>query len=308
MIEGELYQLTKNGDAGITEEEHFDIIRRKTAYLFGGCAQIGGMLGKVSTRAASRRCGVRLQPRHRVSAGRRPARLHRRRRGARQADRRRPARRQDDAAAHPPAAAGRRRARPADHPRHHRRAHRDAGAVARAAAAASRSTRRSTTRTAAPSSSPSAPRSRSTRSRRARSATRCSRCPTTCCRETGDARRCIGMHACRSRRIRELRDADPPSRRALLHPQRSRDLRRGVRPAAARARAARGGASRSRHARFADAARRRPAGRRLRDRRAPRADAQPRQRLQRGGAARVRRARAQGRAASATRRSRTSPS
>ena len=47
MIEGELYQLTKNGDADITEEQHFDIIRRKTAYLFGGCAQIGGMLGKV---------------------------------------------------------------------------------------------------------------------------------------------------------------------------------------------------------------------------------------------------------------------
>ena len=45
MIEGELYQLTKNGDADITEDEHFDIIRRKTAYLFGGCAQIGGMLG-----------------------------------------------------------------------------------------------------------------------------------------------------------------------------------------------------------------------------------------------------------------------
>jgi octaprenyl-diphosphate synthase len=48
MIEGELYQLTKNGDAAITEDEHFDIMRRKTAYLFGGCAQIGGMLGKVS--------------------------------------------------------------------------------------------------------------------------------------------------------------------------------------------------------------------------------------------------------------------
>jgi octaprenyl-diphosphate synthase len=47
MIEGEIFQLTKNGDAAITEEEHFDIIRRKTAYLFGGCAEIGGMLGKV---------------------------------------------------------------------------------------------------------------------------------------------------------------------------------------------------------------------------------------------------------------------
>ena len=56
MIEGELYQLTKNGDADITEDEHFDIIRRKTAYLFGGCAQIGGMLGKVDAGAARRRC------------------------------------------------------------------------------------------------------------------------------------------------------------------------------------------------------------------------------------------------------------
>jgi len=44
MIEGELYQLTKNGDPDITEDEHFEIIRRKTAYLFSGCAKIGGML------------------------------------------------------------------------------------------------------------------------------------------------------------------------------------------------------------------------------------------------------------------------
>jgi octaprenyl-diphosphate synthase len=46
MIEGELYQLTKNGDTAISQDEHFDIIRRKTAYLFGGCAQIGGLLGE----------------------------------------------------------------------------------------------------------------------------------------------------------------------------------------------------------------------------------------------------------------------
>jgi octaprenyl-diphosphate synthase len=44
MIEGELYQLTKNGDPAVTEEEHFEIIRRKTAYLFSGCSRIGGML------------------------------------------------------------------------------------------------------------------------------------------------------------------------------------------------------------------------------------------------------------------------
>lgn len=48
MIEGELYQLTKNGDIEISEDEHFEIIRRKTAYLFGGCAQIGGKLGRVT--------------------------------------------------------------------------------------------------------------------------------------------------------------------------------------------------------------------------------------------------------------------
>ena len=45
IVEGEIYQLTKNGCVELTEEEHFDIVRRKTAYLFAGCARIGGMLG-----------------------------------------------------------------------------------------------------------------------------------------------------------------------------------------------------------------------------------------------------------------------
>ncbi len=62
MIEGELYQLTKTGDVDITEEEHFEIIRRKTAFLFGGCAQIGGMLGGVTPEqeAALREYGFNL--------------------------------------------------------------------------------------------------------------------------------------------------------------------------------------------------------------------------------------------------------
>src|SRR5687767_12622678 len=62
MIEGELYQLTKTGDVDISEEEHFEIIRRKTAFLFGGCAQIGGMLGSVSAEreAALREYGFNL--------------------------------------------------------------------------------------------------------------------------------------------------------------------------------------------------------------------------------------------------------
>jgi len=45
IVEGEIYQLTKNGSVDLTEEEHFDIVKRKTAYLFAGCARIGGMLG-----------------------------------------------------------------------------------------------------------------------------------------------------------------------------------------------------------------------------------------------------------------------
>jgi octaprenyl-diphosphate synthase len=53
MIEGELYQLTKTGDVDISEEEHFEIIRRKTAFLFGGCAEIGGMLGGVTPERAA---------------------------------------------------------------------------------------------------------------------------------------------------------------------------------------------------------------------------------------------------------------
>jgi octaprenyl-diphosphate synthase len=62
MIEGELYQLTKTGDANITEEEHFEIIRRKTAFLFAGCAEIGGLLGDASPeqRVALREYGFDL--------------------------------------------------------------------------------------------------------------------------------------------------------------------------------------------------------------------------------------------------------
>ena len=62
MIEGELYQLTKTGDAGLSEEEHFEIIRRKTAYLFSGCAEIGGLLGESTPeqRLALREYGFNL--------------------------------------------------------------------------------------------------------------------------------------------------------------------------------------------------------------------------------------------------------
>ncbi len=62
MIEGELYQLTRAGDVDISEEDHFEIIRRKTAYLFGGSAEIGGMLGtsNADQRTALREYGFSL--------------------------------------------------------------------------------------------------------------------------------------------------------------------------------------------------------------------------------------------------------
>ena len=62
MIEGELYQLTKAGDVAITEDEHFEIIRRKTAYLFSGCAEIGALLGNATPdqRTALRDYGFNL--------------------------------------------------------------------------------------------------------------------------------------------------------------------------------------------------------------------------------------------------------
>lgn len=48
MIEGELIQLTLLGRVGVGEDEYLDIIRRKTAYLFSACCEIGAMLGGAS--------------------------------------------------------------------------------------------------------------------------------------------------------------------------------------------------------------------------------------------------------------------
>lgn len=48
MTEGELQQLELRGRSDITEEQHFEVIRRKTAYLFSACAEVGGILAGVS--------------------------------------------------------------------------------------------------------------------------------------------------------------------------------------------------------------------------------------------------------------------
>jgi len=62
MTEGELIQLTMIGNTAITRDEYFDILRRKTAYLFSGCCEIGAILGGASSeqREALRDYGMNL--------------------------------------------------------------------------------------------------------------------------------------------------------------------------------------------------------------------------------------------------------
>jgi octaprenyl-diphosphate synthase len=48
MTEGELIQLTMLGRTDISEEEYFDVLRRKTAYLFSACCEIGAILAGAS--------------------------------------------------------------------------------------------------------------------------------------------------------------------------------------------------------------------------------------------------------------------
>lgn len=44
MTEGELIQLTLVGNLRVTEEQHLDIVRRKTGYLFSASCRLGGVL------------------------------------------------------------------------------------------------------------------------------------------------------------------------------------------------------------------------------------------------------------------------
>src|SRR6266513_2670810 len=45
MTEGELLQLTLLSRTDISEEQYFDVIARKTAYLFSACCEIGALIG-----------------------------------------------------------------------------------------------------------------------------------------------------------------------------------------------------------------------------------------------------------------------
>ncbi len=48
MTEGELLQLTLLGHADISEAQYFDVLKRKTAYLFSASCEIGAILGGAS--------------------------------------------------------------------------------------------------------------------------------------------------------------------------------------------------------------------------------------------------------------------
>jgi len=62
MTEGELLQLTLLGRTDISEEQYFDVIARKTAYLFSACCEIGALLGgaDASTQSKLRDYGMNL--------------------------------------------------------------------------------------------------------------------------------------------------------------------------------------------------------------------------------------------------------
>ena len=62
MIEGEILEIERNGDLGVAEDDHVDIIRRKTADLFSACLRIGAMLADAGAEreAALARYGLNL--------------------------------------------------------------------------------------------------------------------------------------------------------------------------------------------------------------------------------------------------------
>jgi octaprenyl-diphosphate synthase len=62
MTEGELLQLTLLGRTDVSEEQYFDVLRRKTAYLFSACCEIGAILGGAGdeVRRALRDYGMNL--------------------------------------------------------------------------------------------------------------------------------------------------------------------------------------------------------------------------------------------------------
>ena len=62
MTEGELMQLTMIGRSDISQVEYFDILRRKTAFLFSACGEIGAITARAAaeSKTALREYGMNL--------------------------------------------------------------------------------------------------------------------------------------------------------------------------------------------------------------------------------------------------------
>jgi octaprenyl-diphosphate synthase len=48
MVEGEIIQLSLIGNSRITEEQHLEIVKRKTAHMFSACAEMGAIVAGAS--------------------------------------------------------------------------------------------------------------------------------------------------------------------------------------------------------------------------------------------------------------------
>ena len=98
IAEGEVMQLGAAKNTATTEDEYLAVIRAKTAELFAAACEVGPVLTNRPKAEHRRLPLVRHEPRHRLPAGRRRARLRRQGRQARQERRRRFPRGQDHAA------------------------------------------------------------------------------------------------------------------------------------------------------------------------------------------------------------------
>ena len=95
IAEGEVMQLAAAKNTETTEDEYLAVIRAKTAELFAAACEVGPVIASRSEGRGRRLPQLRHEPRHRLPARRRRARLRRHRSQARQERRRRFPRGQD---------------------------------------------------------------------------------------------------------------------------------------------------------------------------------------------------------------------
>ena len=101
IAEGEVMQLAAAKNLETTEDEHFAVIKAKTAALFSAAAEVGPVIAGAIAQRPRRAALLRHESRPRLPADRRRARLWRLQQGARQECRRRFPRGQGHAAGHP---------------------------------------------------------------------------------------------------------------------------------------------------------------------------------------------------------------